>query len=471
MKEFMTPIILFFFSVSILFYIFANSIYVVLLILAGRAIRRNKLQTPLLIKELKASPPGFAPAISLIAPAYNEGKSIVGAVKSFLLLNYPSFEIVVVNDGSKDDTLQQLIENFKLFETSMFIDPRVEHAPIRACYRSKIHQNLIVVDKENGGGKADAINAGIAVSRFPLFCCVDSDSILEDDSLLRVALPFFEDPERTIASGGTIRVLNGSIISQGRVLKPKLENSFLVLMQNVEYVRAFLCGRVGWNELNATMVISGAFGLFQKEPVVQIGSYLKESIGEDMELVVRLHKHYTQDVKKPYRIVFVPDPVCWTEAPFDLGTLSRQRIRWQRGLADTLDKNRDLLHPRFKALGMLAVPYFYLVELWGPVIEIVCWTFLLMGYCFDLLNGELILVTFLIGIIYGMFMTIAALLIEELYFRKTSSIREFLLNVMAGFVESFGYRQITSYWRLKGLYQHIKGSKMVWGEMKRKGLS
>lgn len=470
MKEILIPFILFVFGSGIFFYIFANTIYVVLLILAFRDIRLNQLQTPLLIKELKATPPGFAPAISVIAPAYNEGKTIVGSVKSFLLLNYPKFEIVVINDGSKDNTLEQLKEHFKLFEEPLYQDPRFTHAKIRATYKSTSHPNLVVIDKENGG-KADAINAGLAVSRHPLFCAVDSDSILEDDALLRIALPFFEDPEKTIASGGTIRVVNGSILNHGRVVEPRLSRHPLVLMQNVEYIRAFLCGRVGWNALNATLVISGAFGLFQKEAVLKAGAYQKESIGEDMELVVRLHRYFTEVEKKPYRIMFIPDPVCWTEAPFELGSLSRQRVRWQRGLADTLVKNKDLFNPKYKAVGLLALPYFYLVELWGPVIELISWATILLAWYFHILNTELLLLFFLIGIVYGMFMTLMALLIEELYFRKRSSIQEFLWLFLYGFLESFGYRQLTSFWRLKGLWQHLRGKAHVWGEMKRNGLS
>lgn len=470
MREILIPFILFIFATGIFYYIFANTIYVLLLILAARDIRINQLQTPLLIEELKATPPAFAPAISVIAPAYNEGKTIVGSIKSFLILNYPIFEIVVINDGSKDNTLQQLKDHFKLYEEPLYQDHRFNHAKIKATYKSTSHPNLIVIDKENGG-KADAINAGLAVSRHPLFLAVDSDSMLEDDALLRIALPFFEDPETTIATGGTIRIVNGSRFSHGRVVEPRLSRHPLVLMQNVEYIRSFFCGRVGWNSLNATLVISGAFGLFQKEAVLQAGAYLKESIGEDMELVVRLHRHFTEKVKKPYRIIFLPDPVCWTEAPFELGSLSRQRVRWQRGLADTLAKNKDLFHYRYKAVGLIAIPYFYLVELWGPVIELVSWTVILLAWYFGILNQDLLLLFFLIGIVYGMFMTIAALLIEEIYFRKRSSVREFLWLVLYGFLESFGYRQLTSFWRLKGLWLHLRGSAMVWGEMKRKGLS
>lgn len=469
MKENLISIIHWYFVISIIFFLFANTIYLVLITLAFRSIRRSKLETPLIMKVLKSTPPAFAPAISLIAPSYNEGKTIVGSVKSFLLLNYPTFEIVVVNDGSKDDTLDKLIEHFKLYPTPLFQDQRLKHARIRETYKSHSHPNLTVIDKENGG-KADAINAGLAVSKYPLFCAVDSDSILEDDALLRIATPFFEDPHRTVAAGGTIRIVNGSEMKHGRVVKPKLSMEPLILFQNVEYIRSFFCGRVGWNSLNSTLIISGAFGLFNKELVLQAGAYNHASIGEDMELVVRLHR-YCKDQMKDYRIVFIPDPVCWTEAPFELGSLSRQRVRWQRGLADTLFKNKDLFHYKYKTMGLVALPYYFFVELWGPIIEILCWIALILAYFLGILNQEIMILFFLIGIVYGMLMTLFAILIEEKFFRKESSVREFLLTFLFGFLETFGYRQITSFWRIKGLWLQLKGSKNVWGEMKRKGLS
>lgn len=435
-----------FFILSIFYYLAANSIYFFLLILAFKDLRKNRLQNYQLIKELRNTSPAYAPAISIIAPAYNEGLTIVGSIKSFLMLNYPNFEVVVVNDGSKDDTLAKLIENFKLYPQTIFQDLRLNHAEVITTYKSQSHPNLIVVDKLNGG-KADAINAGLAFSKYKLFCAVDSDSILESDALLRIALPFFEDPEKTVASGGTIRLVNGSMLKHGRIEKAYLSRHPLILLQNVEYIRAFLCGRVGWNALNATLVISGAFGLFNKEAVLAAGSYSKESIGEDMELVVRLHRYYKEVVKRDYRIVFIPDPVCWTEAPFDLGSLSRQRVRWQRGLADTLAKNTEMLHPRYGALGMIALPYFYLVELWGPIIELGSWIALIIAAVFGILNHELLVLFFLIGLVYGMFMTLTAILLEELYFRKSSSIREFFWLMTFGVLETFGFRQLTSYWR------------------------
>lgn len=470
MREYAIPTIQFFFKTSIVFYLFANLTYLVLLVLAFVDIRKSRLKAPLLIKELKATPPAFAPAISLIAPAYNEGKSIVASVKSFLSLNYPNFEIIVVNDGSKDDTKEQMISHFKMFEEEMFQDPRVSHRPIKATYRSSIHPHLIFVDKENGK-KADANNAGLAVAKNPIICAVDSDSILEEESLLRIALPFFEDPDLTIASGGTIRVLNGSTTKYGRVVSQRLSREPLVMFQNVEYIRAFLCGRVGWNALESTLVISGAFGLFDRDAVIACGGYDHNTIGEDMELIVRMHRYHREKLDRDYRIVFVPDPVCWTEVPFDLETLKKQRVRWSRGLAETMSVNTSLFHPRYKLLGLYAMPYYFFVELLGPIIELLAWACVGLGLVFGIVNTELILLFFLIGIVFGIFMTIMAIMVEEIYFRKESRIKELFWLTFYGFIETFGYRQLNSYWRLKGLFQHLKKAKSEWGDMKRQGIN
>jgi len=469
-KEILISFIQWFFKASIAYFIFANVTYLILLVLAFIDIRKSKLKAPLLIKELKSTPPAFAPAISLVAPAYNEGKSIIAAVKSFLSLNYPAFEIIVVNDGSKDDTVEQMITNFKMYPEEIFQDPRVKHKPIRATYRSSIHPHLILVDKENGR-KADANNAGLAVAKYPIICGVDADSVLEEESLLRIALPFFEDPDLTIASGGTIRVLNGSTTKYGRVVTQRLSREPLVMYQNVEYIRAFLCGRVGWNALGATLVISGAFGLFNREAVIACGGYDHASLGEDMELIVRMHRYYRETLNRDYRIVFVPDPVCWTEVPFDLATLKKQRVRWSRGLADTLAQNKSLFHPRYKLLGLYAMPYYFLVELFGPVIELLSWICVILGMVFGIINKEMILIFFLVGIVFGIFMTIMAVMIEEIYFRKESRIRELFWMTFYGFIETFGYRQLNSYWRLKGLWEHFRGKTAVWGDMKRGGIS
>lgn len=298
---------------------------------------------------LPASYASFLTPISVLVPAYNEQETIASSVLSLLQLTYPEYEVIVINDGSKDDTLQVLKDSFALTLSSATCPIRLPCQQIRGIYQSSRYPNLKVIDKANGG-KADALNAGVNLSRFPLFCGVDADSILQRDSLLRIIRPFLEDPD-AIAAGGTVRIANGCQVKDGLLLKAALPNKLLPQLQIVEYLRGFLFGRLGWSSLNALLIISGAFGLFKKDLVIEVGGYRHKTIGEDMELVVRMHKHMRLQ-KRKYRIYFIPDPVCWTEAPEDLATLAQQRVRWQRGLLESLSANMSLLfHPKSGAVG------------------------------------------------------------------------------------------------------------------------
>ena len=455
-------------ALFILYYFVINTGYLVLLVAAFLSIRRQR-QTQPLIDSLRKKFPSFAPAISVLAPAYNEQQTIVDSTKSFLMLNYPSFEVIVINDGSKDGTFEELRKAFRLAPTEIPCDRRLSSGVIRGIYRSKLHENLVVIDKENGG-KADALNVGIEYSQYTIFCAVDSDSILEEDALLQVSLPFLEDPARVIASGGTIRIANGADVRFGRVQKVELPNNFYLLMQVVEYTRAFLCGRMGWNAFNATLVISGAFGLFSKKAVMEVGGYKVGSIGEDMELVVRLHRHF-RERRREYSIVFVPNPVCWTEAPASFDALQKQRDRWQRGLADTLMQNRDMLfNPKFGMIGFFAFPYFLMAELVGPLIELVSFAFILILYSAGLLSPYFMFVYLAIGVLYSAMLSIAAFVIEEVYFCKYVRAGQFLLLFALTLLESFGYRQITSLWRLRGFISYIRGDHS-WGHLKRVGFN
>jgi cellulose synthase/poly-beta-1,6-N-acetylglucosamine synthase-like glycosyltransferase len=457
-----------FFEWSTYFYFLVNSIYLFLLIIAIVSIRQQ-MKSRLLIESLKDRFSIFAPGISILAPAYNEEATIAESIKSFLMLDYPTYEIVVINDGSTDRTLERMKTAFLMEPDSLFYDSGLSQTVVRGTYRSKIHPNLVLIDKTNGG-KADALNVGIGFAQHGIFCAVDSDSLLEEDALTRIVVPFIQDPDITIASGGTVRIVNGSTIKHGRVVKAGLPGRFLPLMQVIEYTRAFLCGRIGWNAFNATLVISGAFGLFSKSAVQNIGGYLEGSVGEDMELIVRIHRHYRK-LEEGYRVVFIPDPVCWTEAPESLQILRRQRNRWQRGLADTLFKNKDmLLNPRFGLLGLFAFPYFFFVELMGPLIEVLSLICLGLGAAFGILNRESIILYFIAGIFYGILMNISSILMGEIYFSKYPKLRQFAALVAVSLVEAVGYRQLTLFWRLEGLYDYCRGNKS-WGTMKRVGFT
>lgn len=450
-----------------LYYIAINSFYIFLLILAYfENLKIARKQT--LIEDPFYFPDVFPP-ISIIAPAYNEELNIVASVKSFLMLEYPKFEVIIVNDGSKDKTLEKLLEAYKLEETHIHAGLYLSPTEVRATYRSKLHPNMIVIDKVNGGGKSDALNVGVQYAQFDHVCAVDSDSILDSRALGSVILPFVEDPERTVATGGTIRVANGCTIKHGRVEDVALPAALLPNMQIIEYTRSFLCGRTGWNAMNLTLIISGAFGVFSKKAVAAVNGYSK-SLGEDMDLIVRIHKYYLEN-KQDYRVVFLPDPVCWTEAPEDVKILSRQRNRWHRGLADILFRNMGMFfNPRYKFIGFTAFPYYLVVELLSPVIEVASWICLAAAVAIGIANKDLIGYFLIASVAYSAIVSVIALVLEEIFYPKLKRIEDFFKLAFMSILESFGYRQLSIFWRLHGLWDFVRG-RTSWGEMTRKGLS
>jgi cellulose synthase/poly-beta-1,6-N-acetylglucosamine synthase-like glycosyltransferase len=412
----------------------------------------------------------FATPISVIAPAYNEGPTIVASVHSLLRLEYARFEVIVVNDGSRDETLAALIREFSLRKSRRLYVPALSTRRVRGIYVSTRAEwaDLTIVDKENGG-KADALNAGINVSRNPLYCAIDADSVLERDALLKVAKPFLED-DRVVAVGGIVRVANECVVERGRLTQARVPRRNLPVFQIVEYLRAFLSGRMGWSRLNSLLIISGAFGLFRRSVVVACGGYSTNTVGEDMELVVRMHR-YLLNRKRPYRMVFVPDPVCWTEAPSSLRVLGRQRNRWQRGLMDTLLRNGDmLLAPQYGRVGLLAMPYFFLYELLAPVIELLGYLMIPLMAILGILNAQLLWAFFLVSVVYGVLLSLGAVLLEEISFHRYPSPRDLFRLMAFAVMENFGYRQLSVWWRLKGMVDHLRGVK-TWGAMQRTGFT
>lgn len=410
---------------------------------------------------------GMEPPISLLVPAYNEEATIRTSIRSLLQLQYPDFEVVVINDGSKDDTLAVMQKEFELVPHPEPLRLIVGHKPVRGVYRSLRYGSLRVIDKENGG-KADALNAGINAARHGLFCAVDADSILQRDSLLRVVQPFLED-ERTVAAGGTVRIANGSQVRGGFLVKAGLPRNLLALFQIVEYLRAFLFGRLGWSPLNAVLIISGAFGLFDRERVMRVGGYDSSTVGEDMELVVRLHR-YHRERRIPYRIRYVPDPICWTEAPEDAGTLGRQRSRWQRGLAESLTTHAGLAFSwRGGAAGHLAWPFMALFEWFGPLIELCGYVFMIVGFAFGLVSIPAMLTFMTVAIGMGILLSVNGLLLETLSFRVYARPRDMALLFVMAVLENFGYRQLNTIWRCRGMWQWFMGRKHQWGQMQRSG--
>jgi cellulose synthase/poly-beta-1,6-N-acetylglucosamine synthase-like glycosyltransferase len=425
---------------------------------------RNRNAPPYRLFQTHLTPP-----ICVLMPAYNEEASIVESVRGMCLLRYPSLEVVVINDGSRDRTLQVLIDTFGLRP--------IERAPlrplatrkIRGVYASPEWPQLVVVDKENGG-KADALNAGVSTARSPLFCAVDADSLLEADALERVVQPFIADPDTTLASGGFVRPINGGKVKAGRVVQTGLPRNVVALFQTVEYLRAFYLGRMGWSSMGGLLIISGAFGLFRTDAVARAGGYLVGSVGEDMELVVRLHR-MMREQKRPYRVAFVPDSICWTQAPESFGLLGRQRDRWHRGLLDTLLRHRRMLFdPVYGAPGTIAMPYFWLVEVLGPFIEVSGYVMMPLAAWLGMLNWADFWGFMALSVLFGVLLSIWAVLAEELGLERHRPLREVVVLLGVAVLENFGYRQLNSWWRLRAVAGFLR-RRESWGEMERKGFS
>jgi cellulose synthase/poly-beta-1,6-N-acetylglucosamine synthase-like glycosyltransferase len=442
-----------------------NAIYFLLIVIGFFALRQTRdRMSPDERDALLRSP--LLPGVAVLAPAYNESATCRESVRAMLGLRYPNHEVIVINDGSKDDTLAVLIEEFKLYRSGRMPTGTLAHKPIRAIYESREPLRLVVIDKENGG-KADSLNAGINVARAPLVCAVDSDSLMESDALLYVAEPFLHD-ETTLASGGIIRVVNGCTVEGGRVTEVRAPRKLVPLFQAVEYLRAFLGGRVAFTFLNALLIISGAFGLFRRDAVLKAGGYLTSTVGEDMELVVRLHRLW-REAKQRYNIVFVPEPVCWTEVPETLTILKRQRNRWQRGTVDSVGLHkRMLLNPRYGVLGTFAMPYFFLFEMLGPPIELLGYILTIGGWAFGLIATEVAMLFFIVSILFGILLSMSSIVLEELTQRRYPRASDIARLFLAAVVENFGFRQLLTIWRTKGLIDGLRG-KQGWGAMERRG--
>ncbi|HEY8572282.1 glycosyltransferase family 2 protein [Phenylobacterium sp.] len=435
------------------------------LALAGRALSR--FGAPVEPAQLWRRYAETAPPITLLVPAYNEEMTIVESIRSLLALQYPSFEVVVVNDGSKDRTLEVITQAFELGPVQRSYELVAPHARIRSLYGTSNQPRLIVVDKENGG-KADALNAALNLSRAPVVCSMDADSLLEPDALLRAVRPFIEDPERVIAVGGTIRIVNGCEISSGRVIRVGAPKNFLALLQTVEYLRAFLMARLAWSEAGCLMIISGAFGLFRRDAVMEVGGYSLKTVGEDMELVVKLHRHFRRE-KKAYRVAFMAEPVCWTEAPEDLTVLGRQRARWHRGALETFVRHAGMMgNPRYGRIGTLGFGYILLVDVLGPFIEIAGYLLIPAFWLLGILQTDYLFAFLAISFGFGIVISVGALALEETVLRRFPDVETLMTLMAAAIAENFGYRQLNNLWRLVGTWQFIS-RQHSWGTMTRRG--
>lgn len=454
-------------STLFLYYLASNLIYLFLLIVAlMTSMAHHRRLSSIRLVRVKDSP--FTKPITLLVPAHNEEKSIVESTKSLLALDYPELEVVVINDGSEDGTLDALKQQFALRAANLLYLPEIPTAAVRGVYISSSESRLIVVDKESGGSKADAVNAGLNAASSPYVCTVDADSILESDALLRIMVEIMSDPKQVVAAGGIVRVINGSRVEKGRLRRVRLPRHPFEVLQVIEYLRAFLIGREGWARFNLLPIISGAFGVFRRDVVKQVGGYRASAIGEDFDLVARMHRYLKENGKK-YRISFVPDPVCWTEVPGDMQSLGRQRARWQKGLIDVLWPNRDMLfRPRYGLFGAIALPYMWVFEFFAPFIEVTGYTTIFLALMMGKLSHIFFAEFLIFGYLFAALISVGAVLQEEVTYRRYNDWRDVARLIVYCFLEQVPYRQLQLYWRLQGTWQYLRGD-VAWAPMKRVG--
>lgn len=444
-----------------------NALYSYQLFLAYRSLRKRVVPSTPLVAWWRINAETIP--ISILVPAYCEEATIVESVRSLLNIYYPEFEVIVVNDGSTDGTLEVLIRDFELELTPRAYDKALDHKPIGSIYRSKRYNHLVVIDKVNGG-KADALNAGINLARSPLFCAIDADSILEADALLRAVEPFLNASDKVVAVGGTIRIANGNTIHNGRITKIALPENLLSLFQIVEYLRAFLMARLAWSEMGALMLISGAFGIFKRSVAINVGGYSKNTVGEDMEIIVKIHRHM-REKNLPYQIRFVPEPVCWTEVPEDLKVLGLQRQRWQRGSLETFFKHWTMLgRPRYGRYISLGLVFIMISDIFSPPLEAIGYILMPVFFWVGIIDWQFFVAYLALSFVYGVFISVGSLVLEEIELKRFSQPSDLFVLMLAAIVENFGYRQLNNMWRVIGWWEFLRGNQS-WGKMTRKGFS
>jgi cellulose synthase/poly-beta-1,6-N-acetylglucosamine synthase-like glycosyltransferase len=449
------------------YFVALTVIYVASTIVAAASlgVYRRRL-TPRELEQVMRSP--ATPGISLICAAYNEAPSILDSVRSFLTVTYPSFEVIIVNDGSTDETLTRLVEGFDMVAVREPAPGGLPTRPVRGVYRSAANPGLLVVDKVNGR-RGDALNAALNFARYPLVAMLDADSLVEPEALLKGVLPFVDDP-RTVAAGGTIRIANGARIEGGRLLAVGLPRNRWSRFAVVEYARAFLAGRMAHARLNGLLIISGAFGIFDRRILLEAGGFERDTVGEDMDVVMRIHRHL-RAVGRSYRIAFVPDAVCWTETPETLAGLATQRRRWQRGLLEVLAASSGAVgRPRHGVVGLVMLPYYVVFEAMAPVVEIGGYVVTIVAAACGWLDWHAAAVLLGAVVVSGTIHSAGALLLDELCFGSYTRWRDLWALVGAAIVENFGYRQLTAWWRLRGIADYLRGRR-GWGSIERKGLS
>ena len=439
------------------YYGIANGVYAMLLIISIFVVMRHQKRVKY-GRYQNAIHPSTAPPVSILISAYNEENNVAETVRALFNLKYPLYEVVAINDGSDDDTLKELIEAFSLKRIDLIYRDTLKTARVRGFYANPEYPNLTVIDKVHSG-KGDSLNVGINVSRSPYFCTIDADSILEEEAITRLMRPIVEFPDLVKATGGIVRLINGSTVKDGKLDKLMMPKDILSRMQVVEYIRSFLFGRAAWSALNSLTIISGTFSMFHKKTTMDIGGFSLNTVTEDLDLVMRFHRYF-REMKQRYRLIFVPDPVCWTEAPDNLKMLGRQRRRWHLGLAQSMFGNLNMMfNPRYGRIGLFVYPFHFFIEMLGPPIEILGYIVLTFCFILGIVNLEFFMLFLTMAIFLGVILSIGAILLEEFTYRRYKKFSELLILMLFGILENFGYRQLNALWRVQALWQFTFRSK------------
>ena len=426
-----------------------------------RYLRRRTPRNRALASRL-ASPP----AVSVIVPAYNEALTIVDSIRALLALEYESREIVIVNDGSSDDTLRVLRRTFHMLPAPLAFPRPLSTAAVRGIYRSVRQPDLIVLDKDNGGCKADAVNAGVNAASGMLVMIIDADTVLEPDALSRAVLPFLEDPS-TIAVGGNVAIANGCRIEHGCIGEVAMPRSWLARFQIVEYMRSFLLFRLACASQNSVVLVSGACGLFRRDAIIAVGGYDPTAIGEDMDLTVRLQQFYRMH-RWPFHIAFDPHPLCSTQVPEDLRSLRLQRCRWRRGLLQVIWRRRHLIgNPRAGLMGAVVLPYIAVFEGLGPLLEMSGYAVTAAAAAAGFVEWRHFRLLLIVSLLFGASVTLLAVLLSDVATRRYLRGRDLPLLMIVAVLENCGYRQLNAWWGCVGTVQAWTGT-VEWGAMKRR---
>ncbi|SEV93066.1 Glycosyltransferase, catalytic subunit of cellulose synthase and poly-beta-1,6-N-acetylglucosamine synthase [Chitinophaga sp. YR573] len=436
----------------------------------------------------------LAPGISIIAPAFNEAVTIISNVRSLLTLNYPRFEVIIVNDGSTDETLQKLIDEFELVQVDFAYNERIKSQPVKRLFKStnSAYDKLVVIDKINGKSKADASNAGINAAAHDYFLCTDVDCIIEKDTLLRMIKPFMdeehkkikeigepcpecgyvhmvEDSIRVIATGATLRIANSCEIDEGVITRVRPPEKWLPRFQEMEYLRAYVLGKVGWSVINCVPNVSGGLGLFDKEIAIKAGGYDSKSFAEDMDMVTRMCT-YMIDNKLKYAIRYIPTTQCWTEGPPNMKVFSRQRTRWGRGLAEIITIHRKVIfNPHYRKLGLIVLPYNLFFEFLAPIIEFTGILYYIYLIITGNINWHYALILLLFVYLYSIMITTLAVLWDQKTYQYYKTWKEVIGLALMAFIEPFVYHPLIVFFALRGYYFFMIGKKHSWGNMQRQG--